>query len=635
MDGRPMSDELSYKIERTPINLTVGNYVKFESEHFKISELIDFDQIIGISTSDGRAKLLRIKELSPIEENSSPSDTVDLQHISDPDWQVAQKRYSIIKTLLEFPQYGRHEVTKVAEQHDINTATLYRWIKRFNTSGNIISLVPKKRGVQSGDWRIEHEKESLIQEVIQDYYLTKQKVTVQATVDEVKRICHLRNIEPPSPSTVRKRILAIPEKESLWRRGQKEKSKNKFTPTAGQFPNADYPLAVVQIDHTPADIILVDDEHRLPLGRPWITLAMDINTRMVVGYFLSFDPPSETSLSMCVSHMVIPKEDWLILHNVNADWPVWGFPRTIHVDNGADFRSNNFKKSCATYGINLEFRPVKTPRYGGHVERLLGTLLKEIHKLPGTTFSSIKDRDEYDSDKNAALTKSEFEEWLVNLICRVYHQKEHTSLGMSPIKKWEIGIFGSNNEPGIGMPPRHNDKQKLMLDFLPVIYRTVQSSGIQIDKIFYYSEALRPWINAEDPVTNKKRKFIFRRDPRDISVLWFFDPELKQYFRIPYADQSLPSMSLWELEIAKKKLKEQGNTSANEAQILNALTYMREIINEASQKTKKARRQRQKQTEYAKKLEPTNPLKSKIPIKTSDSAALVLLDNIDSFTDIS
>ena len=94
-------------------------------------------------------------------------------------------------------------------------------------------------------------------------------------------------------------------------------------------------------------------------------------------------------------------------------------------------------------------------------------------------------------------------------------------------------------------------------------------------------------------------------------------------------------MSLWELEIAKKKLKEQGNTSANEAQILNALTYMREIINEASHKTKKARRQRQKQTEYAKKLEPTNPLKSKTPIKTSDSAALVLLDNIDSFTDIS
>ena len=79
--------------------------------------------------------------------------------------------------------------------------------------------------------------------------------------------------------------------------------------------------------------------------------------------------------------------------------------QTIHVDNGADFRSNNFKKSCATYGINLEFRPVKTPRYGGHVERLLGTLLKEIHKLPGTAFSSIKNRDEYDSDKNAALTK--------------------------------------------------------------------------------------------------------------------------------------------------------------------------------------------------------------------------------------
>ena len=178
--------------------------------------------------------------------------------------------------------------------------------------------------------------------------------------------------------------------------------------------------------HTPADIILVDDIHRLPIGRPWITLAIDVCTRTVTGFYLSFDPPSETSVAMCVASSILPKEEWLITHDIDVQWPVWGVPRTIHVDNGADFRSDGFQKSCLAYGINLEFRPVKQPRYGGHIERLLGTLLREIHALPGTTFASVKDRDGYDSDKQAAMTRTEFEVWLMTFICKVYHQRVHS-----------------------------------------------------------------------------------------------------------------------------------------------------------------------------------------------------------------
>lgn len=37
-----------------------------------------------------------------------------------------------------------------------------------------------------------------------------------------------------------------------------------------------------------------------------------------------------------------------------------------------------------------EWRPVAKPRYGAHIERLLGTLNEEIHGLAGTTFSNPK-----------------------------------------------------------------------------------------------------------------------------------------------------------------------------------------------------------------------------------------------------
>jgi len=64
------------------------------------------------------------------------------------------------------------------------------------------------------------------------------------------------------------------------------------------------PLVIVQIDHTPADIILVDSFERKPIGRPWVTLAIDIATRMVTGYYVSFEAPSRLSIALCRSQIV-------------------------------------------------------------------------------------------------------------------------------------------------------------------------------------------------------------------------------------------------------------------------------------------------------------------------------------------
>jgi putative transposase len=87
---------------------------------------------------------------------------------------------------------------------------------------------------------------------------------------------------------------------------------------------------------------------------------------------------------------------------------VWGIINTIHVDNGADFRSESLRKSCLSYGINIEFRPVGRPSFGGHIEKLIGTIVKKVHSLPGTTFLNISKKKNYDSDKNASMTFSEF-----------------------------------------------------------------------------------------------------------------------------------------------------------------------------------------------------------------------------------
>lgn len=593
---------------RQKVDIQVGNFVKSAGRIYRIEQVLDFQSVIGVEVESGRSATLCIQDLRPVDQTLVPS-TGDLSDIADEDWRVIEKRYAAIYPLLNIGVIGRSTVAKRAEEVGVDTATLYRWLQSYNAYGSTTALIPQKRGWKTGKGRIPAFAEAVIQEVIKDYYLTSQRSTVQKTITEVQRRCMVRGITSPSPNTIRSRIIRIPEKERLRGRGYKERAKNKFLPAAGSFPNADFPLAVIQIDHTPADIILVDDVYRKPIGRPWITLAMDVHSRMVTGYYLSFDSPSETSVAMSVAQSMIPKEEWLLLHKVEADWPVWGRPKTIHVDNGADFRSNNFQQSCLAYGIHLEFRPVKQPRYGGHIERMLGTLLREIHDLPGTTFSSVKHKEDYASEKHATMTKSEFEEWLVTLICKVYHQRIHSSLGMTPMKKWEIGVFGNGEIAGVGVPPRPADRLTILLDFLPSFKRTVQTFGVTIDGMTYYAEALRPWINAGDPENHgKKREFMFRRDPRDISSIWFFDPELKHYIKIPFADLSLPSMSIWEYRQAQELLKKQGAESMDHRQILVAITELRSKVDEAKEKTKKARRQAQRRVEHEKKISPAAPL---------------------------
>jgi len=644
-----MSDEKAlllgstgHAMERQKLDLTPDAFVARAGTIYRLVEVLDFDTVVGVDVGTGRTQALRIGELKPVSSADDALQVVaarDMEEIADDDWRIAETRYAAIKPLLD-KSVGRAGVAHRAAQVGVDTATLYRWLKRYQSLGVVSALIPRQRGWRTGESRISAETEAVITEVLRNKYLTEQRSSPQKTIREVLRLCEERGIQPPHPTTVRNRIAALSERHTLHARGFKERAKNKFLPAAGRFPNADYPLAVVQIDHTPADIILVDDIHRKPIGRPWITLAIDVHSRMVTGYYLAFDPPSETSVAMCVAHSVLPKDEWLALHGVDARWDVWGMMTTIHTDNGPDFRSDNFRHACLMHGINLEFRPVKQPRYGGHIERLLGTLLSEIHDLPGTTFSSVKVREGYDSDKHAALTKSEFETWLVTLICKLYHQRLHKGIGMSPARKWEIGMFGNAEIVGRGLPPRPTDRLSLLLDFMPSYRRTVQTYGVDIEGLRYYADVLRSWINATDPdAPSAKRKFVFRRDPRDISVVWFRDPDLGQYFRIPFANQALPPMSAWEYEQAKARAKAEGVQSVDEPQILRALTEMRSQVDEAKEKTRRARRQSQRRREHEKGISPAAPVAaSAIPVtmmRPLGPAGVGLVDgDIDAFDDI-
>ena len=96
---------------------------------------------------------------------------------------------------------------------------------------------------------------------------------------------------------------------------------------------------------------------------------------MVAGFYLSLEAPSAASVALAIHHVVTPKSGWLEARGVKGNWPVSGLPDVIHVDNGRDFRSRALARGAAEYGVSLVHRPVATPHYGGHIERLIGTMM--------------------------------------------------------------------------------------------------------------------------------------------------------------------------------------------------------------------------------------------------------------------
>ena len=101
------------------------------------------------------------------------------------------------------------------------------------------------------------------------------------------------------------------------------------------------------------------------------------------------------------------KAVWRKDRDVSEEWPCVGLPEMIGVDNGSDFKSTTFRRARENEGIRVDFRPPGRPLCGGHIERLVGTMMKEAHALPGTTFSNVAERGRDDPANSASMTLHE------------------------------------------------------------------------------------------------------------------------------------------------------------------------------------------------------------------------------------
>lgn len=388
---------------------------------------------------------------------------------------------------------------------------------------------------------------------------------------------------------------SLPADLVLKRREGSKAARDEFGPHTCRY-EVEHPLDVIQIDHTLADVIVLDDIHRQPIGRPWLTLAIDLRTRMVFGFHASLRAPCECSVAYALEQGIRAKAAWLAARGITTPWPVSGVPRALHLDNAREFKARGFLWGCRRHGIETVPRPVKVPHVGGHIERLIGRLMGEVHLLPGTTFSDPRQRGEYDAEGRARITQSEFERWLALQIVGIYHASDHRQLLRPPVAVWNEAIAAlpahRRREPPVSDDP-------LLLDFLPFRTPTIDGQTIQLFNLVYHDPILKHWqVRREKPIV--------RYDKRDMSQVWVFDDAADHYWPIGLRDPVPGRISFWEHQQARQALRAQGYREVDQKLVYETILECRALVAEGERRTKQARRGLQSTLEAFRSLDLTD-----------------------------
>ena len=521
-------------------------------------------------------------------------------------WDLAVERQRALRPLLDNPNRTRGEVEAAARRLNVHAATVYRLLARYAVGETAQAVVTGVGGWKAGRPRLPARIIEVIDTAIEQLFLNRQSITRAQLGREIARRCASETLATPSRSVIGRRLHRIGERE-LARRRKGPGAAEAVTMRPGSL-TVTRPNAVWQIDHSPADVILVDADSRAPIGRPWVTLVIDVASRVVTGLYVSLDPPSVVSVGMALQHAILPKDEALAEREISAEWPAFGLPELVHTDNGSDFRSRSFARTCSNLGIETDRRPVGAPRYGGHIERLIGSVMSEMHLLPGATFSNVAARGDYDSDAAAVMTIDEFEVWLWRFVAGDYNRRVHASLSAPPLETWRRLCA----EQAV-TPRQPLDPESLAVAFLPRISRTITRQGISFHHVRYYEPFLSPLFDSG------LRRVELAYDPRDLSRLLMETPQGVRALR--YRNLARPPMSLWELLAARRRLRAEGRAQVDEAALFAAREANGALVATAARESRRIRRESVRRERHRAEVKPAPAAESETPLEPVDTGA--------------
>lgn len=300
---------------------------------------------------------------------------------------------------------------------------------------------------------------------------------------------------------------------------------------------ADFCMQYVQIDHTKLNGFGVDDDLWMVLGRPWLSLAVDVKSKAIVSHVLSFVDPSVSTLGQILYRMALPKrvpsafaERYPILTDLR------GKPTEVIVDNAVEFRSLAMEAAARGAGFNIRWCPVKKPRYRAVVERAIGTINRMICEfLPGRTLPP-KDarRLGHNPEMGACVLVHEIEA-IINYCISLYNTSPREDCGNQPamIFQNDANRYGINN---------FTDIDAFRIDTFNIQPQAqLSSSGIRAFNglRYFHNQNVRALLDDLKAIEPRRQRrdaatatVDFRYDPADISCIYVWNRRSRKWVKL-------------------------------------------------------------------------------------------------------
>ena len=188
---------------------------------------------------------------------------------------------------------------RIGDVRPPSPATLRRWIRIYLRSGqDVRALAPSFKARGNGKEKIagkrlgeytdeDYERAKIVATIvaraIRTKYLTRQRLPISDAHEEAERAVKKENqfrgegdkLPVPVYSSVYRAVKRLDPYEVCRAREGKRVADEKFR-TNKQGPRPTRVLERVECDHTRLDVMVVDPQTRLPLGRPWLTTIIDV-----------------------------------------------------------------------------------------------------------------------------------------------------------------------------------------------------------------------------------------------------------------------------------------------------------------------------------------------------------------------
>lgn len=511
------------------LNITIGEHYRYYGDSYQVVD-VRGDRIQLRALHDSRTVIYQsFAELASAHQKGNLTKTQEAPFtpdaklisavLSERHKAIASHRLLYIKPILE--QFsGRLPRLKVLnliselatlnnDPHPPSFGSIYRWKKAYLARGeDYLGLVPKTRRRRLH--RLENqcsEIQDLIRTAVEQLYFTRtpcnKKELIQAidcsiSAANEQRESHCQ-LHHPSFSTLYRIVCDLDKYEvDLQQLGFHIASKHHKWSKKRHRPYWRFEL--VEGDTQLLDVVTCD-KYGHPVGRAYLTALIEVRTRMIVGWDISYNPPcsEKTMRALRVS--------------LSTNNPYSGLACCYRLDNGSDFIGQKLKTVVEELGGAIVYCEPGNPDQKPHIESFFKTWTTTIvHCMRGTTFSTPT---QYDSDRNAIYTLDEvkaiFQDWLTN----VYHANFHSGLGMSPLEAWEIDEKERNE-----FPVRRFSETDINRHFLSCAYITPNNGRLRFHGLAWTGGGVT--LIAEK-CSKKKLRLLY--DPSDLGTAWVSDPE--------------------------------------------------------------------------------------------------------------